>query len=135
MIRRPPRSTRTDTLFPYTTLFRSSLLEVRGGEVVGGLPQQRAAAGDLHVVLGHRLAVPVVQDERGVALRVPGRRGGIDEVAERLVGLRPEGEEEARGEPRRATCIGLRLALEGKHGISDVTSARGLGAEARADAR
>src|SRR3546814_17738804 len=25
MIRRPPRSTRTDTLFPYTTLFRSSL--------------------------------------------------------------------------------------------------------------
>src|SRR3546814_14929924 len=28
MYRRPPRSTRTDTLFPYTTLFRS----VRGGE-------------------------------------------------------------------------------------------------------
>src|SRR3546814_12268763 len=26
MIRRPPRSTRTDTLFPYTTLFRSGLL-------------------------------------------------------------------------------------------------------------
>src|SRR3546814_1805550 len=25
MIRRPPRSTRTDTLFPYTTLFRSSV--------------------------------------------------------------------------------------------------------------
>src|SRR3546814_8531903 len=29
MIRRPPRSTRTDTLFPYTTLFRSELLAVR----------------------------------------------------------------------------------------------------------
>src|SRR3546814_12467537 len=28
MIRRPPRSTRTDTLFPYTTLFRSALLAV-----------------------------------------------------------------------------------------------------------
>src|SRR3546814_14975324 len=27
MIRRPPRSTRTDTLFPYTTLFRSAVLE------------------------------------------------------------------------------------------------------------
>src|SRR3546814_3838305 len=27
MIRRPPRSTRTDTLFPYTTLFRSILLD------------------------------------------------------------------------------------------------------------
>src|SRR3546814_9079587 len=26
MIRRPPRSTRTDTLFPYTTLFRSSAM-------------------------------------------------------------------------------------------------------------
>src|SRR3546814_13424318 len=26
MIRRPPRATRTDTLFPYTTLFRSSFL-------------------------------------------------------------------------------------------------------------
>src|SRR3546814_4109067 len=31
MFRRPPRSTRTDTLFPYTTLFRSD-----GGLAVGG---------------------------------------------------------------------------------------------------
>src|SRR3546814_4513892 len=31
MIRRPPRSTRTDTLFPYTTLFRSLLLQRRAG--------------------------------------------------------------------------------------------------------
>src|SRR3546814_2873230 len=30
MIRRPPRSTRTDTLFPYTTLFRSPPQDVRG---------------------------------------------------------------------------------------------------------
>src|SRR3546814_9931614 len=29
MIRRPPRSTRTDTLFPYTTLFRSQALAAR----------------------------------------------------------------------------------------------------------
>src|SRR3546814_20067954 len=35
MIRRPPRSTRTDTLFPYTTLFRS---EGEGGELDGGAP-------------------------------------------------------------------------------------------------
>src|SRR3546814_8933566 len=27
MLRRPPRSTRTDTLFPYTTLFRSGLVQ------------------------------------------------------------------------------------------------------------
>src|SRR3546814_5817772 len=31
MIRRPPRSTRTDTLFPYTTLFRSIRLNSRLG--------------------------------------------------------------------------------------------------------
>src|SRR3546814_19670582 len=36
MIRRPPRSTRTDTLFPYTTLFRSG-----GGEGVDA-PRPRA---------------------------------------------------------------------------------------------
>src|SRR3546814_10363354 len=30
MIRRPPRSTRTDTLFPYTTLFRSAARGVLG---------------------------------------------------------------------------------------------------------
>src|SRR3546814_2267020 len=32
MIRRPPRSTRTDTLFPYTTLFRSGAQERRQHE-------------------------------------------------------------------------------------------------------
>src|SRR3546814_11703642 len=31
MIRRPPRSTRTDTLFPYTTLFRSLCADRRNG--------------------------------------------------------------------------------------------------------
>src|SRR3546814_11846110 len=30
MIRRPPRSTRTDTLFPYTTLFRSDVAKFKG---------------------------------------------------------------------------------------------------------
>src|SRR3546814_6846771 len=41
MIRRPPRSTRTDTLFPYTTLFRSPLsLSLRDKRTVSG----RAAA-------------------------------------------------------------------------------------------
>src|SRR3546814_6518040 len=32
MIRRPPRSTRTDTLFPYTTLFRSIAIHAETGE-------------------------------------------------------------------------------------------------------
>src|SRR3546814_4956277 len=35
MIRRPPRSTRTDTLFPYTTLFRSNASEHRAGKAAG----------------------------------------------------------------------------------------------------
>src|SRR3546814_10302574 len=44
MIRRPPRSTRTDTLFPYTTLFRSASLLPRWR---GAAPIQRAVlAGD-----------------------------------------------------------------------------------------
>src|SRR3546814_15752175 len=53
MIRRPPRSTRTDTLFPYTTLFRSNLMGmldspssgsyVFDGKEVAGLPESRLA--------------------------------------------------------------------------------------------
>src|SRR3546814_20298274 len=35
MIRRPPRSTRTDTLFPYTTLFRSQVA-TSGAEIILG---------------------------------------------------------------------------------------------------
>src|SRR3546814_1696336 len=48
MIRHPPRSTRTDTLFPYPTLFRSSgepSVAIgggeRGGEAAGGRPHRR----------------------------------------------------------------------------------------------
>src|SRR3546814_16975841 len=40
MIRRPPRSTLTDTLFPYTTLFRSLL----GGDVLTGMAREAEAA-------------------------------------------------------------------------------------------
>src|SRR3546814_6987962 len=40
MLRRPPRSTRTDTLFPYTTLFRSVLAVARDGDALKlDLPQ------------------------------------------------------------------------------------------------
>src|SRR3546814_7401653 len=42
MIRRPPRSTRTDTLFPYTTLFRSLLVSSSLGSSAG----EQHAAGD-----------------------------------------------------------------------------------------
>src|SRR3546814_1047905 len=40
MIRRPPRSTRTDTLFPYTTLFRSQGAK---GERLAGRPVEALA--------------------------------------------------------------------------------------------
>src|SRR3546814_16140575 len=43
MIRRPPRSTRTDTLFPYTTLFRS-----RGEFSTGQIGGQQRNATALH---------------------------------------------------------------------------------------
>src|SRR3546814_10974712 len=42
MIRRPPRSTRTDTRFPYTTLFRSGAVDTLADEVLQGL--RRSAA-------------------------------------------------------------------------------------------
>src|SRR3546814_5152254 len=38
MIRRPPRSTRTDTLFPYTTLFRSSPSRSRSALSIASQP-------------------------------------------------------------------------------------------------
>src|SRR3546814_9734504 len=43
MIRRPPRSTRTDTLFPYTTLFRSADLQL--AQPVARQPAERPSAG------------------------------------------------------------------------------------------
>src|SRR3546814_1294247 len=41
MIRRPPRSTRTDTLFPYTTLFRSRLASDNREQHLAGRVRQR----------------------------------------------------------------------------------------------
>src|SRR3546814_13470875 len=58
MIRRPPRSTRTDTLFPYTTLFRSPRhLQAEHGLA---LDVDRVVAGLGLVVLGEDLAVLAV---------------------------------------------------------------------------
>src|SRR3546814_1836473 len=48
MIRRPPRSTRTDTLFPYTTLFRSRRRRIAGYSTGRrGLPGRRLQEFDL----------------------------------------------------------------------------------------
>src|SRR3546814_4504589 len=68
MIRRPPRSTRTDTLFPYTTLFRSrgpGRLDTGGGLIA------RSARGIDRLLTGgsrrEQLALPIK-----ITLRVPG---------------------------------------------------------------
>src|SRR3546814_10880989 len=50
MIRRPPRSTRTDTLFPYTTLFRSPISL--------GAADERSFVGELDEVRISRIARP-----------------------------------------------------------------------------
>src|SRR3546814_13188193 len=48
MVRRPPRSTRTDTLFPYTTLVRSVAV-VFDAEILGDLAGSAEEAGDLRL--------------------------------------------------------------------------------------
>src|SRR3546814_8219857 len=58
MIRRPPRSTRTDTLFPYTTLFRSVRHGDRGGVRHHGAGRHREGLAEprpgRRICVGHR---------------------------------------------------------------------------------
>src|SRR3546814_21046179 len=60
MIRRPPRSTRTDTLFPYTTRFLSGLLPCLGDD------PNRAGAHRLDRGLGQRggVDIPLIGEPR-----------------------------------------------------------------------
>src|SRR3546814_20082072 len=71
MIRRPPRSTRTDTLFPYTTLFRSTVRQT-----VSGLATDTAGKGAYHRTKGCRQRA---QGEKGGTTedRVLGKRGAV----------------------------------------------------------
>src|SRR3546814_12247173 len=75
MIRRPPRSTRTDTLFPYTTLFRSA---ADVADVVDVEQQQGAAVRVLQRLPGAGQAIGAQTVEIDAALEVdgcvPGRR-------------------------------------------------------------
>src|SRR3546814_12607141 len=82
MIRRPPRSTRTDTLFPYTTLFRAGAGE-QLEQFVALAPADRALQrgqilGEALEHLEHRLAI----GEEHVAPHRRVRRGDAGEVAE-----------------------------------------------------
>src|SRR3546814_20836550 len=74
MIRRPPRSTRTDTLFPYTTLFRSLFLT--------------------HHHIDHVADVPVLMIDRWLLANAPpleiyGPPGSAQLVAGTLAAFRP----------------------------------------------
>src|SRR3546814_8469947 len=63
MIRQPPRSTLTDTLFPYTTLFRSTGLYA-AFSVVSALRQAEASGEGMHIdvsMLGSSLAIAALQ--------------------------------------------------------------------------
>src|SRR3546814_13110682 len=99
MIRRPPRSTRTDTLFPYTTLFRSPELEAELEaknkhemlEIVRNvLPsnvnciytRQPAPLGLGHAVL---CAAPIVGDEPFVVLLADDLMDAPASVTQQLV--------------------------------------------------
>src|SRR3546814_4550005 len=101
MIRRPPRSTRTDTLFPYTTLFRSA------GAVPAGFPPLEAAgeaAGDARAQRGRRRqrgrgALPVHDPAAELRAPAPGRPGAGAATDRRHRGvLEPGGEGDGRSE-------------------------------------
>src|SRR3546814_12818596 len=68
MIRRPPRSTRTDTLFPSTTLFRSFLTVTDITETKTIERAEREIRDRLRAVIDHLPAGLVLKDEHGVHL-------------------------------------------------------------------
>src|SRR3546814_7930682 len=93
MIRRPPRSTRTDTLFPYTTLFRSLLdgdldtPQVDGADLrrIGDdVSYQRVIAGRRYQTLERRF---VMSPERSGELTLGGPRFRSEEHTSELQSL------------------------------------------------
>src|SRR3546814_9473197 len=78
MLRRPPRSTRTDTLFPYTTLFRSTPARLA---VWRAKAQERAArqAGFAYAAYGHLKLFSIVED----TISLLSRLGGNDSPTKR----------------------------------------------------
>src|SRR3546814_5504447 len=64
MIRRPPRSTRTDTLFPYTTLFRSHVASLRFDDRQGG--QRTRAIVVVHLRSAFQQAAVKIENVAGI---------------------------------------------------------------------
>src|SRR3546814_11388948 len=85
MIRRPPRTTRTDTLFPYTTLFRSTSRTVTssgGRRILAG----RNPEGGTGTLAG-KLRWEAGNDPNGISLRL--LPSGPDRVGEAPVRHQP----------------------------------------------
>src|SRR3546814_19694888 len=107
MIRRPPRSTRTDTLFPYTTLFRSA-----GGSLPAGdhpLHWQEARADRIAGVgqVGHpRRRVPDRLAAEGRAGGAAATSNAAGAVADRAAQERQRvALSQAVGRPDRKTVV------------------------------
>src|SRR3546814_2814457 len=79
MLRRPPRSTRTYTPFPYTTLFRSAAVAQPAGRVAACRDRPAAGAGSVLAVPAHRHAA---MGRARACARAPGAVG--QHVARRL---------------------------------------------------
>src|SRR3546814_19249787 len=77
MIRRPPRSTRTDTLFPYTTLFRS---------LADRFAVERDV-GDRRVVIGEVHLRAEAEVERMLGIDFDALRPGVRPVGDGRIGL------------------------------------------------
>src|SRR3546814_1356903 len=79
MIRRPPRSTRTDTLFPYTTLFRAMIGNQADGMVkvtAEKLPDGRAGR-----IVGVHMAGPWVTEQLGSGYLAVNWEATVDDMA------------------------------------------------------
>src|SRR3546814_13373249 len=88
MIRRPPRSTRTDTLFPYTTLFRSRRHEAGDAGAVLGDRHRHLAAG-AGIAVADQAAVGLVGDvpegDAGLGEEIGDRHEGRADDAEAVL--------------------------------------------------
>src|SRR3546814_15016844 len=84
MIRRPPRSTRTDTLFPYTTLFRSRALRVElGGQAGHAERLDQPAVDEAQHRVAPRLGIWRRRERVGDDVRQDdaGRRAVVEDLA------------------------------------------------------
>src|SRR3546814_14435718 len=111
MILRPPRSTLTDTLFPYTTLFRSCRFKREAGNPVVDIPLGVRRSGNAHpcsppqYVVGRRRPFPCHEVAK-FGFEQP-CRFSADAVGQHLLRLAPEPPGEPphdRRELGRASC-------------------------------